>query len=367
MAATALATRSTIGDAPKRREDARFLIGRGAYLDDLVFDRLTHAALLRSPHAHARIARLDVTAARAAPGVLAVLTGEDADADGLRPMLPVAQANTQTGEPFAFAPQPLLAQGTVRHVGEPVVLIVAETHAQALDAAERIAIEYDPLQAVVTAAAATAPGAPLLSPLVPGNLCMDWHAGDAAATEAAFAAAAHAVTRRLDNHRIVTNPMEPRGGIGSYDAAGDRYTLHVSSQNIHANRDLAARALGRAARPRAVHRPGCRRRLRRQELRLCRARAGPVGGKAGRSAGEMDRQPRARYSCPTIRPATIRPRRRWRSMRRENFWRCASSARRQHRRLHGGRRRRRANLPVHPSARHRLRHSGDRAAGAQRC
>jgi carbon-monoxide dehydrogenase large subunit len=238
------ATRSTIGDTPKRREDARFVAGHGAYLDDLQFDRLTHAILLRSPHAHARIAHLDTTAARSAPGVLAVLTNDDADADGLQPMLPVAQANTQTNEPFAFAPQPLLAQGTVRHVGEPVVLIVAATRAQALDAAERVAIDYDPLPAIVTAAAARAPGAPLLSPQVPGNLCMDWHVGDTAATDAAFAAAAHTVTLHLDNHRIVTNPMEPRGAIGLYDPPTHRYTLHVSSQNIHANRDLAARALG---------------------------------------------------------------------------------------------------------------------------
>jgi len=238
------ALRSTIGDAPKRREDARFVTGRGAYLDDLAFDRMVHATVLRSPHAHARITRLDVAAARSAPGVLTVLTADDADADGLQPMLPVAQANTQTGEPFAFAPQPLLARDTVRHVGEPVALIVAQTHAQSLDAGELVTIEYDPLPAVITAAAARAPGAPLMSPLVPGNLCMDWHVGNPAAVDAAFATAAHRVTVRLDNHRIVTNPMEPRGGIGSYDAVADRYTLHVSSQNIHGNRDLAARALG---------------------------------------------------------------------------------------------------------------------------
>jgi carbon-monoxide dehydrogenase large subunit len=237
------ALRSTIGDAPKRREDARFVIGGGTYLDDLVFDRMVHATLLRSPHAHARIAALDANAARSAPGVLAVLTAADVAADGLRPMQPVAQANTQTGEKFAFAPQPLLATDTVRHVGEPVALIVAETHTQALDAAERVVVTYNPLPAVVTAAAARAPDAPLLSPDVQGNLCMDWHVGDAAAVDAAVAAAPHRVTLQLDNHRIVTNPMEPRGGIGLYDATGDRYTLHVSSQNIHANRDLAARAL----------------------------------------------------------------------------------------------------------------------------
>jgi carbon-monoxide dehydrogenase large subunit len=244
MEGTFSTTRSTIGDTPKRREDARFVAGHGTYLDDLAFDNLTHAVLLRSPHAHARIAHLDATAARSAPGVLAVLTSDDADADGLQPLQPVAQANTQTGEPFAFAPQPLLAHDTVRHVGEPVALIVAETRAQALDAAELVAVEYDPLPAIVTAAAARVPGAPLLSPLVPGNLCMDWHVGDPEAVDAAFATAAHTITLQLDNHRIITNPMEPRGGIGSYDPACDRYTLHVSSQNIHGNRDLAARALG---------------------------------------------------------------------------------------------------------------------------
>src|SRR5271165_4817028 len=171
MADTRPATRSTIGDAPKRREDARFVTGRGSYLDDLVFDRMTHATLLRSPHAHARISRLDITVARSAPGVLALLTAADAATDGLQPMLPVAQANTQTGEPFAFGPQPLLAADKVRYVGEPIVLIVAETCAQALDAGELVAISYDSLPAVVTATAARAPGATLLSPLVPGNLC----------------------------------------------------------------------------------------------------------------------------------------------------------------------------------------------------
>ncbi|HET6238604.1 MAG TPA: xanthine dehydrogenase family protein molybdopterin-binding subunit [Acetobacteraceae bacterium] len=233
-----------MGDAPKRREDARFITGTGRYLDDLRLDRVAHVAILRSPHAHARIARIDTIAARAAAGVIAVLTDAEARIDGLQPMLPVAQANTVTGEPFAFAPQPLLACDVVRFVGEPVALIVAETRAQALDAAELVLVEYNALPAVVTAAAAREPGAPQLSPEVLGNLCMDWQAGDAAAVDSAFSRAAHRVTLQLDNHRIVTNPMEPRGAIGQYDIEQDYYTLHVSSQNIHVNRDLAARALG---------------------------------------------------------------------------------------------------------------------------
>jgi aerobic carbon-monoxide dehydrogenase large subunit len=236
--------RSIIGDTPRRREDARFTTGRGNYLDDLRFDALTHAVVLRSPHAHARIGRIDASAVAAMPGVLAVLTGADASADALQPMRPTMEANVQTGEAFAFAPQPLLATRKVRHVGEPVALIVAETHALALDAAERVVVEYQPLTAVATAANACAPGAPQISAEVPGNVCMDWRWGDAIAADAAFAAAAHSVSLRLDNHRIVTNPMEPRGAVGRHDATAGRYTLCVSSQNIHGNRDATARALG---------------------------------------------------------------------------------------------------------------------------
>jgi len=236
--------RSGIGDAPKRREDLRFLIGQGRYLDDLVFDRLTHAVVLRATHAHAEIARIDTAAAKAMPGVLAVLTAADARADGLKPLLPYVEANTQTGDPFSFTPQPLLAEDKVRYVGEPVALIVAESRDQALDAAERITVDYGPLPAVTTAAAARDPGAPLLSAKVPGNLCFEWHTGDSTGVAAAFTAAAHTVSLIVNNHRIVTNPMEPRGVVGLYDPATDRYTVHVSAQSIHATRDHAARALG---------------------------------------------------------------------------------------------------------------------------
>jgi carbon-monoxide dehydrogenase large subunit len=232
---------SVIGDTPRRREDARFVIGQGAYLDDLRFDGLAHGVFLRSPHAHAMIAAIDTVAARAAPGVLAVLTAADVATDGLRPIRPVAEANVQTGEPFAFAPQPLLAEGKVRHVGEPVALIVAATRAQAMDAAELVHVDYMALLAITNSAAALAPGAPVIADAVPGNVCLDWRTGDSDAVAAAFATAAHVVRLNLDNHRIVTHPMEPRGVVGSY--VNGRYTLHVSSQNIHGNRDLTARAL----------------------------------------------------------------------------------------------------------------------------
>jgi carbon-monoxide dehydrogenase large subunit len=236
--------RSGIGDAPKRREDLRFLIGQGRYLDDLAFDRLTHAVVLRSTHAHAEIHGIDTASARSMSGVLSVLTAADARADGLKPLLPYVEANTQTGDPFAFAPQPLLADGKVRYVGEPVALIVAESREQALDAAERVVVDYVPLPAVTAAAAARPPAAPLLSPEVPGNLCLEWRAGDRVGVEAAFATAAHVVSLSVNNHRIVTNPMEPRGVVGLYDPATGRYTAHVSAQSIHATRDHAASALG---------------------------------------------------------------------------------------------------------------------------
>ena len=233
-----------IGDSPRRREDARFLTGNGRYLDDLRFDDLGHAVVLRSPHAHARLLGLDAGAARALPGVRAILTAAEARADGLGPLRPYAEANVQTGEPFAFAPQPLLATDKVRFVGEPVALVVADSAAQALDAAERIAVDYAPLPAVTTPEAARAPGAPTISDAVPGNVCLDWRTGNWQAADAAFATAAHVVSLRLDNHRVVANPMEPRGGVGLFDTVDGRYTLHVSSQNLHINRNHVARALG---------------------------------------------------------------------------------------------------------------------------
>ena len=236
--------KATIGDSPRRREDARLITGAGSYLDDLRFEGLAHAVVLRSPHAHAWIHGMRLDAARRAPGVLAVLTAVEAERDGLGPLRPYAEANVQTGEPFAFAPQPLLAATKVRFAGEPVALIVAETQAQALDAAELVEVDYEPLTAVTTGAAALAAGAPVIADEVPGNVCLDWRTGDSAGVAAAFAGAAHIVRLELDNHRITINPMEPRGCVGRFDAASGRYTLHVSSQNIHINRNHVARALG---------------------------------------------------------------------------------------------------------------------------
>ena len=236
-----MSDRAVIGDTPRRREDARFVTGHGAYLDDLRFHGAAHAVFLRSPHAHARILSIDTAAALSAPGVVTILTARDTAADGLRPLRPTAEANVQTNEPFRFLPQPLLAEDTVRYAGEPIALIVAETRNQAMDAAERIVIDFESLTAVTHAGDATKPTAPLLTPEVPGNCCLDWHWGQTTEVANAIRTAPHVVTISLNNHRVVTNPMEPRGAVGVYDG---RYTLHVSSQNIHGNRDIAANALG---------------------------------------------------------------------------------------------------------------------------
>jgi carbon-monoxide dehydrogenase large subunit len=237
---TGITDRAVIGDAPRRREDARFVTGHGAYLDDLKFDNTAHAVFLRSPHAHARINAIDITDARTMPGIIAILTAADVTADGLRPLRPTVEANVQTAEPFRFQPQPLLADEKVRYVGEPVAVIVAETRNQALDAAERIVTDYEPQPAITDARAALQPNAPVLTETVPGNLCLDWNWGQTSRVAVTLASAPHVITIALNNHRIVTNPMEPRGAVGLYDG---RYTLYLSSQNIHGNRDVAARVL----------------------------------------------------------------------------------------------------------------------------
>jgi len=232
-----------IGDAPTRREDGAFLTGRGTYLDDLRFEGLGHAVFVRSPHAHARILEIDLSASCAAPGVWAVLDSRDVSRDGLKPLAPTVQANPKTGEPFAFLPQPLLAEQVVRHVGEAVVMVIAETLDQALDAADLVAIEYEPLASVIAPDEALATDAPALAPGVPGNVCVRWQAGDRAAVDVAFESAAHVVELSLHNHRIVTNPMEPRGLVGVWDGEERRYVLHIATQNLHLIRDATAAAL----------------------------------------------------------------------------------------------------------------------------
>ncbi|MBT5809713.1 MAG: xanthine dehydrogenase family protein molybdopterin-binding subunit [Rhodospirillaceae bacterium] len=231
-------TRLKIGQTPRRRDDTRFLTGSGRYLDDLGFEGVVHAAIVRSPHGHARIDAIDVSDAVAAPGVLAVLTGADQAAAGIQPIPPYERANPHTGEAFAYPDQHPLAVDTVRYGGQPVALVVAQSREEARDAAELVSVDYISLPAITTIEAARED---------PANICLQWSTGDAAAVEAGVQAAEHVTSMSFHNHRIVTNPMEPRGGVGSFDPESGRYTLHVSAQSLHTGRDHIAMTLGAPA------------------------------------------------------------------------------------------------------------------------
>jgi carbon-monoxide dehydrogenase large subunit len=225
-----------IGASVRRKEDLRFLSGRGQYTDDINRPGQTHAFILRSPHAHAAINGIDTAAAKAMPGVLAVFTAADMAAIGGIPC--GWQIHNKDGSPMAEPKHPVLAEGKVRHVGDPVAVVIAETKAQARDAGEAIAVDYAPLPAAATMEQALKPGAPQVHDGAPGNLCYDWHIGDKAAQEAAFANAHKVVTFETTNNRLVPNAMEPRAAIGEYDAQSGDYTLYTTSQNPHVIRLL---------------------------------------------------------------------------------------------------------------------------------
>ncbi len=223
-----------------RREDGRLVTGQACYSDDFSLPGQVYAQLVRSPHAHARILRVDATAALGVPGVLAVLTGRDAEADGLAPIphrpLPTNPnefpLGGRDGSSIFVAPHPVLPADIVRFVGEPVALVIAESAAAALDGGERVIVDYAPLPSVTATRAAAGADAPVLWPEAGSNVCVDSVAGDAAAADAAFARAAHVV--RLDTWvpRITGVPMEPRAALGAWDEASGRYTLYAGSGGV---------------------------------------------------------------------------------------------------------------------------------------
>jgi carbon-monoxide dehydrogenase large subunit len=227
-----------IGASVRRTEDYRFLTGRGTYTDDIKRPGQTYASILRSPHAHAKVNGVDTTAAASAPGVVAVFTGADMAADGVGGLPCGWQVHSKDGEPMAEPPHPPLVTDRVRHVGDHVAVVIAETHAQAKDAAERIVVDYDELLAAVNLGEAVAAGAPQLWEDVPGNLCYDWEIGDAAEVDAEMDQASHVATLELVNNRLVPNAMEPRAYLADYDQARDEYTLYTASQNPHVIRLL---------------------------------------------------------------------------------------------------------------------------------
>jgi len=240
------------GKPVRRKEDARLLTGRGRYSDDVNLPGQAYACFVRSPHAHARIGRIDAVAALATPGVIAVLTGADAAADRLRPIphrpvptnpheFPLAG---RAGSDVFVPPHPPLPADRARFVGEAVAMVVAETPAAATDGAERVAVDYDPLPSVTATPDAARAGAPTVWNEPGGNVCVDSVAGNARAAEAAFARAAHVV--RLDTWvpRITGVPMEPRAALGAYDEATGRVTLHAGSGGVVRHRTDLAEVLG---------------------------------------------------------------------------------------------------------------------------
>jgi aerobic carbon-monoxide dehydrogenase large subunit len=229
---------TTVGTPVRRREDFRFLTGQGTYTDDINRPHQLYAYILRSPHAHARIAGIDTSAAAASLGVAAAYTGRDMAADGVGGLPCGWQVHSKDGSPMAEPPHPPLAVDRVRHVGDQVAVVIAETLPQAREAADKIEIDWAEEPAIVDPAAALQPGAPLVFADVPGNLCYDWQLGDLAAVEAAVARAARVVKLDLVNNRLVPNAMEPRAAIGEYDRATGDYTLYTTSQNPHVIRLL---------------------------------------------------------------------------------------------------------------------------------
>ncbi len=229
-----------VGQPVRRVEDRRFITGHGAYVDDISRPREAHAFMLRSPHAHARVTGIDAASALAAPGVLAVFTGEDLARDGIGDVPCVSAVSNRDGSQSVLPPHPAITRERVRHVGDTVAMVVAETAAAARDAAELTAVDYEPLPAVVDTAHALDPGQPQVWDEAPGNLCFDWETGDAAAVERATAAARHRVSLDLVNNRVVVNSMEPRGAVGEYDPGDETYTLWSSTQGSHFLRTLLA-------------------------------------------------------------------------------------------------------------------------------
>ncbi len=227
-----------IGAAVKRREDFRFLKGIGRYTDDMTMPNQTYCVFVRSPVAHAKLGKIDLSAAQSSPGVVRIFTAADIEADNLGGV-PCGWLVTGRDNKAMIEPKhPILASGKVRHVGDPVVAVIADTYAQAKDAAEKVSIDYQELPAVVDMKKALGGGGASVHDEAPNNLCFDWELGDKSATDAAFAKAAYVCKLDLINNRLVPNAMEPRAAIGSYDISTDDHTLVTTSQNPHVIRLL---------------------------------------------------------------------------------------------------------------------------------
>jgi len=238
-------TKFGVGQPVKRSEDPKLVSGKGSYTDDIGLPGQAYAIMVRSSDPHGVIRGIDTKAAKGMPGVLAVLTGEDLKAyGGLKCNLPL---KNRDGSPIKYRPRPALATDKVRFVGDPVACVVAETIAQAKDAAEAVALDIEPLPAVVSARDAAKSGAPLLYDEAPGNIALDYHYGDKDKVADAFAKAAHAVKMPLINQRLVVNSIEPRSAIGEFDKANEKWTLHSCSQGVFGLKNMLRDILGAPA------------------------------------------------------------------------------------------------------------------------
>ena len=208
---------TALGASVKRTEDIRFITGKGRYVDDVNRPGQAFAYFLRSPHAHATIDNIDLSVALKAPGVVAIFTGDDIAADKVGGLICGWMIHSKDGSPMKAGAHPALAQGKVRYVGDHVAVVIADTYAQAREAGEKIAVQYGELPAVADTASAAQPGQSQIHDAAPGNTVYNWHLGDKAATDAAFAAAKHVTKLDLVNNRLVPNPMEPRAAVGDYE------------------------------------------------------------------------------------------------------------------------------------------------------
>jgi aerobic carbon-monoxide dehydrogenase large subunit len=235
-----------IGASVRRKEDQRFITGKGHYTDDISRPGQTHAYFVRSPHAHARIKRIDAGVAKGMPGVLAVLTGAELAADKIGNLICGWMIHSKDGSPMKMAAHPAIASGKACHVGDPVAVVIAETLAQAKDAAEKVNVDYEVLPAVADPAKAQAAGAPQIHDIAPNNTIYQWHLGDPKAIEAAFKSAKHVTRLDIVNNRLVPNAIEPRAAIADYDAGTESFTLWNTSQNPHVARLVIAAFIGMA-------------------------------------------------------------------------------------------------------------------------
>jgi aerobic carbon-monoxide dehydrogenase large subunit len=237
---------TAIGASVKRTEDIRFITGKGRYVDDVNRPGQAFAYFLRSPHAHATIGKIDLSAALKAPGVVAIFTGDDIAADKVGGLICGWMIHSKDGSPMKAGAHPALAQGKVRYVGDHVAVVIADTFAQAREAGEKIEVDYGVLPAAVDTATTANPGQPQIHDVAPNNTIFNWHVGDKAATDAAFASAAHVTKLDLVNNRLIPNAMEPRAAVGDYDSGTDTMTLYTTSQNPHVARLVLSAFIGLA-------------------------------------------------------------------------------------------------------------------------